>query len=67
MENLEMRLKEIGNELRTKIEPIARRAYHATKAVLVAPDEEPGAVRRQIARELMAFIRAEDEEPDLES
>ena len=67
METIEQRPKEIGNELRSKVEPVARRAYSATKAVIAAPDEEPGArPNKAVLARMLAFFAAEDDEPKAE-
>ncbi len=64
METIEQRLKELVQEARQKIEPMARKAYSATKAVITAPDyEEPRANKAVLAR-MVAWFEAEDEDKE---
>ena len=63
MKHVEARLKEIGNELRTKIEPMARRAYTAARDMITAPDYEPGAgPNTTVLRRMVAWLEAEDDD-----
>ena len=65
METIEQRLKELGQELRTKIEPMARKAYSATKAVITAPDYEEGArPNATVLARMIAWFEAEDEDKE---
>ena len=64
---IESRLKELSQEMRTKIEPMARRAYTAAREVIAAPDEEPGARPNKAAlARMIAWFAAEDQEPKTE-
>ena len=65
METIESRIKEIGSELRTKIEPVARRAYVATKAAITAPDYAPEDRHpdTSVLKRMIAWLREDDAEP----
>lgn len=59
-------IERIESQLKAKIEPLARRVYVSARAVITAPDQEPGArPSKPVLQRMIAWFKAEDADPEL--